>query len=180
MSTAGKVLVVLVMLVAAIWTVLASGVAELNKSGSEQVAKQKDQVTSLEQQVAKATRDLALLKDEIALKQEETDQQLRVIRVQQADLQKARSETIEIASRVKLQVALMQESLKRAEATKDLRHKEHSQEVEAKAAAEREVETLKQEHAELVDQLDQLRSKFKATVESNRQLLARLKATKSS
>jgi chromosome segregation ATPase len=180
MSTAGKVLVVLVMLVAAIWTVLASGVAELNKSGGDQVAQLNEKVAATEKELAAATRKLAQLKDQIALEQEAMKDHLAVIRAQKADLEKARSETIEIATRVKFQVAAMQEAVKRAETTKEFRQNELSQEVEAKAAAERTVEQLKQEHAELTEQLNQLRSKFKSTLDSNRQLLGRLKATKSS
>ena len=39
MSTAGKVLVVLVLLVAPVWIVMVSTVAQLNKNAGEQVAK---------------------------------------------------------------------------------------------------------------------------------------------
>jgi hypothetical protein len=180
MSTAGKVLVVLVMLVAAVWIVLASAVTEWNKSGTEQVAKLKEQVEGNERQLAEVTRKVALLKADIALEQRAMAEQLAVTRALQADLQKARSETIEIASRVKLQVASSQETARQAAATKDYRIKEKTQENEARLAAEGEVERLKQEHARLVDQLNQLQDKFKATVESNRKLLGRLKATRAS
>jgi chromosome segregation ATPase len=180
MPTAGKVLAVLVLLVVPIWIVLISGVAELNKSGGSQVASLKKQVEQLDADLAKMEKDLAGLKDNITNEQRAMTEQLAVIRSHQADLQKARSEMIEYATRAKLQLASMQEAAKQAEAVRELRTNEKTQEIAAKAAAEAEVEKLKQDHAELVDQLDKLRNEFKATVDSNRRLLGRLKSARSS
>jgi chromosome segregation ATPase len=180
MPTAGKVLVVLVLLVVPVWIVLVSGVAELNKSGGEQVATLKSRVDQLDAELSKTEKALVDMKDEIALHQRAMAEQLAVIRSRQADLQKARSETMEIASRAKLQVDSMQEAAKRAEATRDLRKSEVAHEKEAMAATEAEVEKLKQDHAELVDQLDKLRNQFKTTVDSNRQMVGRLKSARAS
>ena len=180
MSTAGKVLVVLVLLVAPVWIVMVSTVAQLNKNAGEQLESLKKQVATLESDVSTMTRNVVNLKDQIAHEQEAMNQQLAVTRAHQADLQKARSEWIEIASRDKYQVAAMQEAAKRAEATRDLRAAEKVQETEAKQAVEAEVEKLQQEHAELTEQLDKLRGEFKATVDENRKLMARLKAKKPS
>ncbi len=176
MSTAGKVLVVLVLLVAPIWVILFSGVAELNKSGTAQIDASKKQIANLENQVSKIEKDIAKLKDDIALEQEKMAEQLAVMRSHQADLQQARSSTAEIAASVKYQVAAMQEAAKRAEATRDLRGTEKTQEIAAKAAAEAEVEKLKQEHATLAEQLDKLRSDFKNTVDTNRRKLLEMRA----
>jgi chromosome segregation ATPase len=176
MPTPGKVLVVLVMLLAPVWVILVSAVAQLNMSGGEQVGKLKQQVESLEKQVSDARRQVVALKDQITLAQVAMDEDLAVIRARQADLQKARSETIEMATRAKLQVASTQEAAKQAEATRDLRTTEKMQEIAAKEAAEKEVEALKQAHAESVEQLDKLRSEFKATIDSNRKLVERLKS----
>jgi hypothetical protein len=69
MSTAGKVLVALVLLVAPILVILSSAVAELNKSGTRAVESLKAQVGELKGDVAKNERDIVALKDEITLEQ---------------------------------------------------------------------------------------------------------------
>ena len=107
MATPGKVLVVLVLLFVPIWMILAAGVAELNKSGGQQISTLKSQVEKLEKDVVDAQREIVGLKDRIALEQEAMTEQLAVYRSRQTDLQKARSETVEIATRDKLQVDTM-------------------------------------------------------------------------
>jgi hypothetical protein len=180
MSTAGKVLVVLVLLVAPIWILMASTVAQLNKNAGEQLEKLKKQVATLESDVSANKKSVVTLKDQIVLEQEAMNRQLAATRAHQADLQKARSEWIEIVSREKYQVAAMQEAAKRAEATRDLRAAEKVQENAAKQVVEAEVQQLMLEHAQLTEQLDKLRGEFKATVDQNRKLMARLKAKKPS
>ena len=180
MSTPGKVLVVLVLLIVPVWIVMVSTVAQLNKNAGEDLAKLNTTVSNLENDVASMQKKVVELKDQIALEQEAMNQHLAVIRSHQSDLQKARSEWIANAAGEKYRVAGMEEAAKRAAATRDLRAAEKEQETAAKAAVEAEVEQLKQEHAQLTEQLDKLRGDFKATVDSNRKLLDRLKAKKSS
>jgi chromosome segregation ATPase len=180
MSTAGKVLVVLVLLVAPVWIVMVSTVAQLNKNAGAALAGLEKTVANLETEVATMTKNVVSLKDQISLEQEAMNQQLAASRARQAGLQKLRSEWSEISSREANQVAAMQEAAKRAEATRDLRAAERVQEAAAKQAAEAEVEKLQQEHAQLTEQLDKLRGEFKATVDENRKLMARLKAQKPS
>ena len=176
MSTAGKVLVVLVLLVAPVWIVMVSAVAELNKNAGKQLEDLKKQVATLENDLSTMKRDIVKLKDGIALEQEAMNLKLAATRARQADLQKARSDGREMASREKNQVADMQHAAKRAEATRELRAAEKKQETAAKGVVEAEVEKLKQEHAQLTEQLDKLRDEFKTTVDENRKLMARLKA----
>jgi len=180
MSTAGKVLVSLILLVVPVWIVLISSVAELNKSGGEQVATLKTKVEQLEAEMIAIQKNIVELKDQISQEQGTMARQLTMFRAHQAELQKARSETIEIGSRVKLQLASMQEAAKRAETDRDVRKAEQDQEKVAKAGAESAVEKLKQEHAELVEELDKLRGEFKGTLDSNRQLIGRLRSTRAS
>jgi chromosome segregation ATPase len=180
MSTAGKVLSVLVLLVLPVWIVLVSSVAELNKSGGEQVANLKTKVAQLETELAATQKGIVELKDQISSEQGTMAEQLTMLRAHQSELQKARSETLEIVSRVKLQLGSMQEAARRAEASRDVRKNEQDQEKVAKATAETNVEKLKQEHAGLVEELDKLRNEFKGTVDTNRQLIGRLGSTRSS
>jgi chromosome segregation ATPase len=180
MSTAGKVLVSLILLVVPVWIVLISSVAELNKSGGEQVANLKTKVEQLEADLISIQKNIVELKDQISLEQETMAEQLTLFREHQTELQKSRSETAEMVSRVKLQLGTMQEAARRAEADRDVRKAEQAQEQVAKGIAEGAVEKLKQEHAGLVEELDKLRNEFKGTFESNRQLLGRLRPTRTS
>lgn len=180
MSTAGKVLAVLVVLTSALAMVMASGVAVLNMSGGEQIKGLQNQVVKLEKDVAETERNIIAIKDQISVGQAAITDQLAVMRSHRADLEKHRSETIEIATRVKYQLEGVQESVRQAEATRELRAAEKAREIQAKADAEAEVEDLKQEYAALVEQLDKLRDEFKATIDSNRKIVARLKSARSS
>jgi hypothetical protein len=180
MSTPGKVLVVLVLLLAPVWIIMISAVAQLNKNAGEQVESLKKNVNALENQVSAAEKEIVGLRDKIALEQEAMADHLAMIRAHKSDLEKSRSEWIENVTRYRFDLASRQETAKRAEATRDLRLAEKMQETEAKKATEAEVEQLKQEHAQLVEQLDKLRSDFKATLESNQKGVERLKGKKAS
>ena len=175
MSTVGKVLSVLVMLVAAAWVVLSAGVAQLNRNGTKAVEDLKKQISQFESDVSKAERDVHVFKEEQSLQMDATQAQLRVLQSKQADVEKARSEVIEIASRVTLQLANVEATVKSSEALRDLRVAEHKAEIEAKAEAEKGVETLKEERTKLIDQLTELRTKFKTTLDENRSLVGRLR-----
>jgi cell division protein FtsB len=180
MSTASKVLVVLVLLIAPVWIVMVSAVAELNKNSAHQVDDLKKQVSTLEADLARMKGDVMRLKDQISLGQETMNQALTVAYSHKSDLQKARSQSLESAARAGFQLADMREAAKRAEGTRDLRVAEKEQETTALATAEAEVEQLKQNHAQLTEQLEKLQSDFKATIDANRKLLDRLKAKKRS
>ena len=174
MSTAGKVLVVLVLLVAPIWIVLFSAYAEYTKSGTQALAVQKALLVK-ETTAAKANeRAVALAKDEIGLEQRAMDEQLAVLRSRQAGAERARTELAEVETRVKLQVAGIEAAAKNATLTRDERKAEQAAVREALAATRARVEKLQEEHAELTAQLDKLREEFKQTVESNRTLVNRL------
>jgi hypothetical protein len=180
MSTPGKVLVVLVLLVLPVWIVLVSTVAQLNKNAGAQVATLQKSVENLENELATLRTNVTKLKDQIALEQYTMSEQLVLLRTQQSDLQKLRSQGLENASRAKFEVAGMQETAKRAEATRDLRSAEEMQERAALQASQKEVEELKQEDARLREQLGKLQADFKTTVDSNRKRLNDLKARKRS
>lgn len=174
MSTAGKVLVVIVLIMVPIWMVLFSGVTELNKSGTQAVEKLRDQVVKLEEDVARTEREVKALKDQIDLEQTTRGHETAVLRARQSDAEKARAELIEMQTRVKNQVADIEAALKNAQASREMREAEKKAEIKAKADAETDVKRLMAEHAELTDQLEKLRADFKETLESNRELAARL------
>jgi chromosome segregation ATPase len=174
MSTAGKVLIVLILLVLPVWIIMFSAVAELNKNGTQAVQDLKNKVAKLEEDVAKNERDIVTLKDETTLEQESMGEQLAVLRSRQADAEKARSELTEMQKRVQYQLAGVEAALKNAQVTRDLRDAEKKTVTKEIADAEAGVKKLQEEHAELTAQLDRLRAEFKETLETNRELAAKL------
>jgi len=129
MSTAGKVLVVLVMLVVPIWVTLVSAVAETNKTWGEQVQKLEGQVKKLQEDVKAARQDLVATKDQISRDQVAMAERIAMLRSRKVDVEKRLSETIEIATRLKLRLKATQDEIKQAEATRDLRAAEKTAEI---------------------------------------------------
>src|SRR5262249_13164823 len=104
MSTPGKVLVVLVLLLNPVWVILVSAVAQLYKNAGAQVKSLKDEVASLEKSVADTKQQIVGLKDDIEREQLAMATELAAIRGHQADLQRTRTEIFEIRSRVQFQL----------------------------------------------------------------------------
>jgi chromosome segregation ATPase len=174
MSTPGKVLVVLVTLASLIWIVMVAAVADINTTGSEKFANLSAQVEKLQTDVVETQGQLEALKDQISQTQVEMGYDLATVRARQAALEKVRSDTLEMASRVKLQLADYEASIKTAETAREQREAEKKAEAEAKARAEAEVAELKKEHARLTEQLTRLGKEFRTTLASNRRLVDRL------
>jgi chromosome segregation ATPase len=174
MSTPGKVLVVLVTLTSLVWIVMVASVAQINNTGSEKFASLTQQVDKLQADVAESQRQVEALKDQISQAQVQMGLDLATIRVRQAALEKVRSDAIEMATRVKLQLAGYEASVETAKTARDQREAEKKAEAEAMARAEAEVEELKKEHAQLTKQLANLGNEFRTTLAANRQLVDRL------
>jgi chromosome segregation ATPase len=174
MSTAGKVLIVLILLVLPIWIIMFSAVAELNKNGTQAVQALKERIVKLEEDIARNEHEIVALKDEIGLEQTAMGTQIAFLRSRQADAEKARSEMTEMQKRVKYQLAGLEAALKNAQTTREFRDAEKKTVTKQIADAEDEVKKLQEEHADLTAQLERLRSEFKETLESNRELADRL------
>ncbi len=174
MSTPGKVLVVLVMLTSLIWVVMVASVAQINNTGSEKLANLNTEVEKFQADVVQAQRQLADFKDQISRAQVEMGLDLATIQSRQAALEKVRSDTIEMASRVKLQLAGFEASVQTAQTARDQREAEKKAEIEAKAQAEAEVVRLTTEHSRLTGQLAKLSKEFRTTLASNKRLIDRL------
>src|SRR4051794_848243 len=114
MSTAGKVLVVLVLLLLPVWIILVSTVATLNMEWTQALAKQKQQIATLESDVAKNQRAIADLQDKITLEQLATEEQQTVLRAKLADVERAKAEAIELLTGVKVQLATLNEAVAKA------------------------------------------------------------------
>jgi hypothetical protein len=174
MSTTGKILTVLVTLVAVVWILLAATVAQLNRNGTEAVEKLTKSAAKLDADVKTAQHGLQELKDQTYKQQNVTENSLTVAHQRESDKQKALAEQIEATTRVGFQLADAEANLKAAEAHKELRIAEKKAETEEKAKAEAEVEQLKKEREERIAELTALREKFKSTLDENRSMVQRL------
>ena len=176
MSTTGKVLSVLAVLLALVWTVLTSAVAELNRNGTKAFEDLQGKYSKIAEDLKVAEHDFQTFQDKINEEQIETDNDLAVLRGQQAELEKARSQVLEITSRLNLDLELLAVTIKQATVDRDFRATEKVAEIKAKADAEAEVEKLKSENADSLARLTELREKFKSALEANKSMVEKLES----
>jgi uncharacterized coiled-coil DUF342 family protein len=171
MSTAGKVLVVFVMLAAIVWLILAGGVAQLNRNGNEALQKLSQDLAKMQTDLADTKAEIANLHDQTASAQEELDRQLATFRAQIADLEKGRSQIMESLARVKYQKEIVDHTVNAAKTQFEHRTAEHQAEEKAMADLRNEVQDLKTHNGELMARLQTLRNQFQKTHETNLDLL---------
>jgi chromosome segregation ATPase len=167
MSTAGKVLSVLVMLVLVVWIVMAAGVARLNTNGNTALHDLIEQVEKLRADVEQTQVDVAGLRDQTSSIQEKVDHDLTVLRDRQVELERSRSQIVESLERSKHQFATVEESVKSAQALLEHRNSERDAEQKALADTRSEVKTLMADSSQLMNQLDTLRKNFQKTYHAN-------------
>jgi chromosome segregation ATPase len=167
MSTAGKVLIVLVLLTSLVWLVLASGVAQLNTNGNTRLHELTEQIEKLQTDFKQTQDEIVAVRDQSSSIQENVDRQITVLRARQSDLEKARSKIIEYMTRVQYQLATVKDTIEKAKATLQHRIDEHASEQQALAQAKSEVEDLKAKNGELLSQLTTLRKNFETVYHSN-------------
>ena len=171
MSTAGKVLVVLVMLSSTAWPILTAGVTQLNRNGNKALIDLADRVTKLEDDL-KTTRDeIVKVKDETILVQEQMVRDLALTGSRQTNMEHVKSNIRESLSRVQYQLATLQETVKNAEQTAQQRAAEIVAEQKTLDAAKAEVETLKVRNSELMNRLTSLRNELKTTLKASLEML---------
>ena len=167
MSTAGKVLIVLVLLTSLVWLVLASGVAQLNTNGNTRLHELTVQIDKLQTDFKQSQDEIVAVRDQTSSIQENVDRQITVLRARQSDLEKARSKIIEYMTRVQYQLATVKDTIEKAKTTLQHRIEEQASEQQALVQAKSEVEDLKSKNGELLSQLSTLRQNFETVYRSN-------------
>ena len=114
MSTAGKVLISLIMLMALVWIISFAGVDQLNRNGNEQLKKLHIQVADLSEKVKKIQHDIIETKDKITVQQETADREISRLRSNQSDFEHARSENAELLVEVQLELANVEHTVNNA------------------------------------------------------------------
>jgi len=172
MSTAGKVLVVLVMLVMAGWVVLISAVTQLNENYGEMVAQNDKKLEALSEDVAKTTRDIAAMIEKANREQADMVRDLREVQTRIVAFERHQSAAIENLTRLKFQVASYESALETAKKALETRVAEENQANETLANKKSEIEKAKTVNADLRDQLAKLQDEFKQILSENKSELS--------
>ncbi len=167
MSTAGKVLTVLMLLVTVVWLVMMSAVTQLNVNWQEKIATQQKSLDQATEALAKATADGLRLTEEARAKQDETDLEVRLRLVRISSRERRLSSTLEDLTRTKAQVADAQGSAATAQANLATREAEIIANTENLAKKRAEIANAQTQNAELKAQLAQLQDDFKQILARN-------------
>jgi chromosome segregation ATPase len=171
MSTAGKVLTALVLLASLVWIVLMAGVDQLNRNANDALLKLTEKVEKLDDDVKVAQAEVAGIKDQTTVVQEQLDQDIAVVQARQTDVERVNTNIREILARVQIQVATLEKTVKDAEKDAKERTDEKAAEQQALEAERASVETLKAQNSELMNRLEGLRNQFMAMLKGNQGLL---------
>jgi chromosome segregation ATPase len=173
MSTAGKVLVVLVMLSAVACMILAGGVAKLNQNGNEALEKIAAQLAKAQEDLDTARRDIVSLRDQTILSQEKIDRDIAVLEAQQTALERHRSQIVNELERAKYELGTVTDTIARGKAAVANRTEEFDAEEKALADLRRNVQELKTTNGELMGRLKSLRDQFQDAYHSNVDMLGK-------
>ncbi|HEV3165121.1 MAG TPA: hypothetical protein VGZ22_13935 [Isosphaeraceae bacterium] len=173
MSTAGKVLSVIVILALFGWLCLMSMVARLNANWGQVVVAQDKKLESLQKEMVDTRDQLAKVKNDIAFAQEVRDKDIVTHRIAMAKKEKILSDTTETLERAKNQVKGQQASQATAEEIKKRRTDELAETHRLLAEARDDVRKLIAQNKELGDRLDELQKNFISARAENQKLLKR-------
>jgi len=175
MSTAGKVLVVLILLTSLVWMLLTAGVAQLNRNGNQALIVLTEKVAKLQDDVKKTQDKTVRVKDQTHVLQEKMDRELAVINARQNDVQRLASNVSENLSRVRYELATVQQTVQNAEQDRTERAAEVVADQKALDAARNEVKSLKATDEQLRARLASLRAEFKKTLNSSVNILHQIR-----
>lgn len=167
MSTAGKVLSVLVLLATLGWIVLAAGVAQLNRNGNAALAKLQADLKNAEEGLHQAQVDLVKLKDDTSRFQSNMDTQIAVLRAKTTGVEAAGSRLKGILAEMQGQLSTVEATVAASQHDLEMRKQEKEAETRQLAEARAEVLRLRGVDAEMTDRLASLREEFKKTYEEN-------------
>jgi chromosome segregation ATPase len=167
MSTAGKVLVVLVTLTTLVWMILAAGVAQLNRNGNKAVHDLSEQLAKAQVDLKQNQEDIVKFHDETSSIQQQIDHDLTVLRARLNGVERARSQVIDSLARENYQLTSVNETIKSATTALEHRNEERQAEEKVLATTKAEVQTLMAESSQLANQLKDLREKFQTAYKAN-------------
>jgi chromosome segregation ATPase len=177
MSTAGKVLVGVVILALVGWIVLFSLVYELNTNWGQELDRLASQIEKLEKDNEAQTAALETALADLSREQLQRDTDVEVLRGLLSDAEKLAAQNQEAAERVRLQLSGLESALREASDRVQHRVEQKEQTQQELAEAEATVKTLQDQVKTQLETLSGLRQSFLETMEENRTLLERLRTS---
>jgi chromosome segregation ATPase len=171
MSTAGKVLIVLVMLVTMVWIVLASGVSRVNTNANTRLNELIQQVEKLQGQVKDTQTEVASLLSQTSQTQESIDREFHLMSAKISDLQRARSNVFETLSGLNHELEIVNGTVKAAQTDLENRNVEYQEETNRLGADRTQVEELMADCKKLRDRLGSLRKEFQDAYHASLEML---------
>ncbi len=167
MSTAGKVLTVLILLVMMAWIVMLSAVTQLNVNWQTRIAKVEADSNTAKTRSADNTAKYLDLTEKTRTEQAAKDLDLREIQGRTAAAEARQSSKTEDLTRIQIQVAAYEAAVERAKVNQSTRESEKAK-TQADLDAKRIEITKKQDqNNQLRDQLARLQDDFKRLLTNN-------------
>jgi uncharacterized coiled-coil protein SlyX len=179
MSTAGKVLVVLVALALVPWIYLTSLVYQLNANWGKEIENLNKQLAETSQKADEAKAGLAQVRDLITADQLGRDHDLTVLRAHLSEVENLLALTMEQQDRDRLHRESLEEAITAANAAIAVRDQEKQETIDLLAAERSEVDKKQADVASLMDRLAGLRKDFLDTMAQNRDLMQKAAGTTS-
>lgn len=167
MSTAGKVLTVLILLVMCVWLVIISGVSKLNATYGQKINAQQKQLDKLAIDVAKANNDIQSITEQARVEQDATGRDDRLLQIKIDSAERRKSIKIEFLTRLKAEVADYLVAVERATKNLTTREAEKAKGIDDVAKKKDEVAKAQGRNAELRTELAQLQEDFKRLLAGN-------------
>jgi len=180
MSTAGKVLSILVTLALIGWVILLSMVAQLNSNYGQVVQKNQTQFEALEKQVQDAVAQLREAQAGLERDSKAISLLIFAYRQQVADTERLLSEAREALARVNLQVEAQQVAKTNAEDTRDKRQQELDDLKAQRGEEIRRNEQLIAATAEDRKQWEKLHDEFQKVLSENTELVKKVRESRKS
>ncbi len=160
MSTAGKVLVVLVMLVSIGCLILAGGVAQLHYNANQRLQKLDSDLEKAQAGIDTTRLEIAQTRDLTNIMQENLDREIAALRSQQTDLERTRSQVTDMLARLQADLKTVNDTIASARESHQVRIAEFNADTGAMDDLRRRVNELKATNSEMTGRLQSLRDQF--------------------
>ena len=173
MSTAGKVLIVLVMLSAIVCLIMAGGIVQLNANGNKRLEELATQLAKTREDLDSAKRDIISVRDQTTQTQEKIDRDIGALNAQINDLERTRSQVVDMVARVTYEKGTVDSTIEGAKTSIQNRNAEFDAEEKAMADLRRDVQSLKANNTQLMGRLQSLRDQFHKSHHNNVEMLGK-------
>ncbi len=175
MSTAGKILVILVMLASIVCLMLAGGVAQLNANANKRLQELSTQLAKAQEDIEAAKREAMAQRDQATVTQEKIDRDVTTLRARQTDLERSRTQIVDTLARLQYDLSTVNATIEGAKNSFQNRNAEFEADEKELADLRGRVQSLKANNAQLMARLQTLRDQFQDTYHKNLDMMGKRK-----